>query len=75
MKNYHARKIFVFLRGPTIWKVMPRNVWNDIVSWQTRRLNNSAKYLLHASLTIISIVKSMLSNCSEMLVIGTFWKT
>ena len=24
---------------------MPRNVWNDIVSWQTRRLNNSTKYL------------------------------
>ena len=24
---------------------MPRNMWNDIVSWQTRRLNNSAKYL------------------------------
>ena len=25
-------EIFVFLRGPTIWKVMPRNVWSDIVS-------------------------------------------
>ena len=24
-------EIFVFLRGPTIWKLMPRNVWNDIV--------------------------------------------
>ena len=22
---------------------MPRNVWNDVVSWQTRRLNNSTK--------------------------------
>ena len=32
LKNYHVRKICVFLRGPTIWKVMPRNVWNDIVS-------------------------------------------
>ena len=31
-ENYHTRKIFVFLRGPTIWRVMPRNVWNDIVS-------------------------------------------
>ena len=27
---------------------MPRNVWNDFVSWQTRRLNNSTKYQLHA---------------------------
>ena len=26
---------------------MPRNVRNDIVSWQTKRLNNSTKYLLH----------------------------
>ena len=33
-------EIFVFLRGLRIWKVMPRNVWNDIVSWQTRRLDN-----------------------------------
>ena len=31
-ENYHARKILVYLRGPTTWRVMPRNVWNDIVS-------------------------------------------
>ena len=24
LKNYHARKIFVILRGPTTWKVMPK---------------------------------------------------
>ena len=53
LKNYHARKICVFLRGPTTWKVMPRSVWNDIVSWQTGRLNNSTKYQLHALMTII----------------------
>ena len=47
-ENYHARKIWVCLRGLVTWKVMPRNVWNDIVSWQTRRLNNSTKYQLHA---------------------------
>ena len=40
LKNYHARTILVFPHGPTIWKVMPRNVWNDIASWQTGRLNN-----------------------------------
>ena len=33
---------------------MPRNVWNDIVSWQTGRLNSSAKCLLHASMTTTS---------------------
>ena len=27
------------------WLVMQRSVWNDIVSYQTRRLNNSTKYL------------------------------
>ena len=48
LKNYHAREICVFLRGPTIWKVMPRNVWSDNVSQQTRRLDNSTKYQLHA---------------------------
>ena len=50
---------------------MQRSVWNDIVSWQTRRLN-STKYLLHASMTTNAkrrndiccrIVTSMLSNC------------
>ena len=41
LKNYRARKICVSLRGPTIWKVMPRNVWNDIEIWQTGRLNDS----------------------------------
>ena len=33
---------------------MPRNVWNDIVSWQTRRLNSSTKYQFHALTTITS---------------------
>ena len=33
---------------------MQRSVWNDIVSWQTRRLSNSTKYLLHALMTTTS---------------------
>ena len=36
------------------WKVMPRNVWNEIVSWRTGRHNNSTKYQLHALMTVIS---------------------
>ena len=47
-KNFHSLKIFVSLRGPMISRVMPRNEWNDIVSWRTKRLNNSTKYQLHA---------------------------
>ena len=58
LKNYHARKICVSLGGPMTWKVMPTNVWNDVVSWQTKRLNNSTKYQLHALMTIISKKKS-----------------
>ena len=54
LKNFHSTRIFVFLYGPTIWKVMPRNAWSDIVSWRTRRLSNSTKYLLHASMTTTS---------------------
>ena len=51
LKNFHTPRFFVFLHGLMIWKVMRRNVWSDIVSWQTGRLNNSTKYLLHASMT------------------------
>ena len=40
---------------------MQRNVWSDIVSWQTRRLNNSVKYLLRASMTITSKEEEMKS--------------
>ena len=44
---------------------MQRNVWNDFVSWQTRRHNNSTKYLLHASMTTTSKRKkqNLLENC------------
>ena len=35
-------------------EVMQRNVWNENVSWQTGRLNNSTKYLLHALTTTTS---------------------
>ena len=29
LKSFHTLKILVLLRGPTIWKVMRRNVWNE----------------------------------------------
>ena len=69
-KNYHSLKIFVFLHGRMTWLVMQRSVWNDIVSWRTRRHNNYTKYLLHASMTTTSKRKKKsvgkLSNtCSQ----------
>ena len=60
------------------------SVWNKIVSWQTGRLNNPTKYLLHASMTPLQrrrneicwrIVTCMLSNGSEMLILGKNWTT
>ena len=54
LKNFHTPRILVFLRGLMAWLVMPINVWNDFVSWQTRRLSNSTKYLLHTSMTTTS---------------------
>ena len=65
------------------WKGISRNVWNDIVSWRTRRLNNSTKYQLHASMTTTSKKKwNPWENCpknalnfSEMQILGMYWKT
>ena len=47
-------EICIFLSGPMTWKFMPWNVWNDIVSWRSKRLNNFTKFQLHALTTIIS---------------------
>ena len=49
-RNYHFLKIFVFFHGLMTWLVMRKSVWNDIVSWQKRRLSNSTMCLLHASI-------------------------
>ena len=38
-----------------------KEVWNDIVSWQTRRRYNFTKYLLHASMTTTSKKKKQKS--------------
>ena len=74
LKKYHARKICVFLRGHMTWKVMPRNVWNDIVSWRTKRLNNSTKNQLLALMTIISKKKNWnrWENCQKY-ALKLFW--
>ena len=43
---------------------MPRNVWKDIVSWRTKRLNNSTKYQ-HRALTTIHF-KEELESVGEL---------
>ena len=66
-KSFRTLRIFVFLHGLMIWKVMQRNVWSDIVSWRTKRLNNPTKYQLHALMTIISKKKKWnpWENCQK----------
>ena len=73
-----------FLHGLMTWVVMQRSVWSDIVSWRTRRLNNSTKYLLHALMTttskkekqnLLDNCQILLSNCLEMLIPGKKWTT
>ena len=53
---------------------MRRNVWSDIVSFQTRRLDNSTKYPLFASITIIWQRKNwnLLENCHKY-ALKLFW--
>ena len=44
---------------------MQRNVWSDIVSWPTRRRNNSTKYQLHDLMTVISKKKKSVGELSQ----------
>ena len=73
-----------FLLGPITWKVTRRNVWNDITNLRTSDSTtlqsiNSMHWrppLQRRRKEILGrISKSMLSNCSEMLILGTYWKT
>ena len=72
------------LHGLMTWKAIRSNVWSDIANWRTKQRSNCTKSQLHALTSINSekkiwicwsIVKSMVSNCPEMLVFGTYWKT
>ena len=67
-------KYSYFLMVLMTWPVMQRNVWNDIVSWQTRRHSNSTKYLLHASMTSTSKKRkwNLLENCDKF-ALKLFW--
>ena len=50
-KSFHTLRFFSNSSWSYDMEVMQINVWSDIVSYQTRRLNNSTKYLLLASMT------------------------
>ena len=75
----------MFESRPTIWKVMPRKMCGTIlwVGKQDDSTTLQSIYSMHwwpsfqrRRIEICRrIVKSMLSNCSEMFVLGTNWKT
>ena len=73
----------LFLRCPMIWKVMLRSAWEDILSWRVKQRNNYTKSHRHALMTTnlqknrISwrIVNSLLTKCSEMCILGSYWET
>ena len=44
--------VHTFPHGPVIWKVMQRNVWNDVATWRTKPPSNCTKLQLHAVMTI-----------------------
>ena len=46
-RNDNSLKIFVFLHGLMIWKVMQRNVWSDTVSKQDDSTTLYSIYSLH----------------------------
>ena len=58
-----------------IWRVMPRNVWNNIVSWRTKRLSKYTKSQLSA-MTTINVKKKKkwdpLENCQKY-ALKLFW--
>ena len=85
LKNYHARKICVFLRGPTIWKGHAKKCverYCELANKTTQQLYISI-YSMHRWPPLQRrrnkirgrIVTSMLSDCSEMIILGTSWTT
>ena len=55
----------MFLDGPMTWNVMHRSVWNDILNWQTKQLNNYTKSQ-HYALTIINAKKKKMGTVEEL---------
>ena len=74
--NYQERQKSYLFQGKlsVTWKVMPRNVWNDIVNWQTKQLNNFSRSQLHVLTTTNSKKKNWnpWENCQKY-ALKLFW--
>ena len=74
-QKFESQIVFQSLYLTRTWLTMQRNVWNDNVSWQTRRHNNSTKYQLLVSMTNTSKKKkwNLFENCHKY-ALNLFWK-
>ena len=78
LKNFHTLRNFrISFMVSWYWRSCEEVCGTILLSWQTRWLNNSTKYLLHASMTTTwkkkkwnlfeELSQVMLTNCSEVL--------
>ena len=77
-ENYHARKICVFLRGPMTLEGHAKKCverYCELANKTTQQLHRWPPLQRRRNEICWRIVKSMLSNCSEMFILGTHWKT
>ena len=86
LRSYQVGKNLTqkLLRGPTTWQDMLKNALRDTANWRTKRQSSCTKFHVLAwmifnsrrrSLNQLEKMKSMLTNCIEMLVPGTNLKT
>ena len=84
LKNFHDRKIFESLCGPVTWRVMPKTI--GTILWVSKQDDSTTLQSIFSMQWWPSfprrrleirgrMVKHMLSNCSEMLTLGTHWTT
>ena len=85
LKNYHTRKLLVFLRGPTIWRVIPRKCverYCELANRPTQQLYKVSTPCIddhHFKEEELESVGELSKVCSQIvlkcLYIGTYWKT
>ena len=55
-----------FPHGLVTWKVMKRNVWNDIANWRTEQLNSYTKSQHHACIDDHQLKEEEMGSVGEL---------